>query len=97
MMIYIGERHRLRRYDKRNWTLEEFRPPDQSSRTAKSQEAKWRSCDRYFQTIASGLQWVYEHAALDDGFEGELRDAIDRAQGIADSLALRAEALEVAE
>ena len=88
MMIYIGERHRLRRYDKRNWTLEEFRPPDQSSRT---------SCDRYFQTIASGLQWVYEHAALDDGFEGELRDAIDRAQGIADSLALRAEALEVAE
>ena len=46
MIIYIGERHRLRRYD--------------------------------------------------DGFEGELGDAIGRAKEIADSLTLRAEALEVA-
>ena len=97
MIIYIGESHRLRRYDGRNWVLEEHREPDARRGRAKGAEARWFSCDRYFQKVEAGLLWVYDHKVLDDPLEADLKEAIDRAQGIADSLALRAEALEVAE
>lgn len=90
MVIYIGDGHRLRRYDKRNWVLEEHREPNRRNGKSRSTEPRWFSCDRYFQTVAAGLSWVYEHEALDDPLEAGLKGALDRAQEIADSLVLRA-------
>lgn len=92
MTITMG-RHRLVRYDGRNWRLEEFREPteDKGSRKAKDRSARWFGCDCYFQTLAAALRWVYEHEVFDDPRECDLAGAIGRAEQIADGLAASVE------
>lgn len=74
MIVNLG-RYRLRRYDSRNWVLEEWREPAKG-RMAKSDEAKWRSCDRYFQSVGAAMTWVAEHELLDEDAEVDLAGAI---------------------
>lgn len=90
MIITMG-RHRLARYDKRNWRLEEFRSADAGNGRTRSTEPKWFGCDRYFQSLAQALRWVYEHDVLDDPGEYDLEGAIGRAEQIADGLAASVE------
>lgn len=90
MIITMG-RHRLTRYDKRNWQLQEFRSADENNGRTRSTEPKWFGRDRYFQSLAQALRWVYEHDVLDDPGEYDLAGALDRAEQIADELAASVE------
>ena len=90
MIITMG-RHRLARYDKRNWQLEEFRSADENNGRTRSTEPKWFGRDCYFQSLAQALRWVYEHEVLDDPGEYDLEGAIGRAEQIADELAANME------
>lgn len=85
MMIVNLGRYRLRRYDSRNWVLEEWREPAKG-RMAKSDKAKWRSCDRYFQSIGAAMTWVAEHELLDEDAEVDLAGAIREYGTIVDRL-----------
>ena len=84
MIINLGS-HRLRRYDSRNWLLEEWREPAKGRR-AKSDEAKWRSCDRYFQSIGSAVLWIAEHKLLDEDAEVDLMGALREYRAIVDEI-----------
>lgn len=84
MIINLGS-HRLRRYDSRNWVLEEWRGPKPSPRT-KSNEAKWRSCDRYFQSIGAAVLWIAEHKLLDEDAEVDLMGALREYRAIVDEI-----------
>ena len=84
MIINLGS-HRLRRYDSRNWLLEEWREPAKGRR-AKSDEAKWRSCDRYFQSIGAAVLWIAEHKLLDEDAEVDLMGALREYRAIVDGI-----------
>ena len=84
MIINLGS-HRLRRYDSRNWVLEEYREPAKG-RKAKSNEAKWRSCDRYFQSIGAAVLWIAEHKLLDEDAEVDLMGALREYRAIVDGI-----------
>lgn len=84
MIINLGS-HRLRRYDSRNWLLEEWREPAKGRR-AKSDEAKWRSCDRYFQSVGAAVLWIAEHKLLDEDAEVDLMGALREYRGIVDEI-----------
>ena len=84
MIINLGS-HRLKRYNSRNWLLEEWREPAKGRR-AKSDEAKWRSCDRYFQSIGAAMTLVAEHELLDEDAEVDLAGAIREYGTIVDRL-----------
>lgn len=84
MIINLG-RHRLRRYDSRNWLLEEWREPAKGRR-AKSDEAKWRSCDRYFQSVGAAVLWIAEHKLLDEDAEVDLMGALREYRAIVDEI-----------
>lgn len=84
MIINLGS-HRLRRYDSRNWVLEEYREPAKG-RKAKSNEAKWRSCDRYFQSIGAAVLWIAEHKLLDEDAEVDLMGALREYRAIIDGI-----------
>lgn len=84
MIINLGS-HRLRRYDSRNWLLEEWREPAKGRR-AKSDEAKWRSCDRYFQSIGAAVLWIAEHKLLDEDAEVDLMGALREYRAIVDEI-----------
>lgn len=84
MIINLGSR-RLRRYDSRNWLLEEWREPAKGRR-AKSDEAKWRSCDRYFQSIGAAVLWIAEHKLLDEDAEVDLMGALREYRAIVDEI-----------
>lgn len=84
MIINIGS-HRLRRYDSRNWLLEEWREPAKGRR-AKSDEAKWRSCDRYFQSVGAAVLWIAEHKLLDEDAEVDLMGALREYRAIVDEI-----------
>lgn len=84
MIINLGS-HRLRRYDSRNWVLEEHRPPAKGRR-AKSDEAKWRSCDLYFQSIGAAVLWIAEHRLLDEDAEVDLMGALREYRAIVDEI-----------
>lgn len=84
MIINLGS-HRLRRYDSRNWVLEEHRPPAKG-RKAKSDEAKWRSCDHYFQSVGGAVLWIAEHKLLDEDAEVDLMDALREYRAIVDGI-----------
>lgn len=83
MIINLGS-HRLRRYDSRNWVLEELRAP--KGGRAKSQEVKWRSCDRYFQSVGAAVLWVAEHRLLDEDTEVDLAGALREFRVIVDGI-----------
>lgn len=84
-IINIGNL-RLRQYDNRNWTLEEYRAADPSKASTKSDEEKWRPCERYFQSVAQGLNWILEHEMLTDGGEYDLEGAIKRMECVSEYL-----------
>ena len=84
MIINLGS-HRLRRYDSRNWLLEEWREPAKGRR-AKSVEAKWRSCDRYFQSVGAAVLWIAEHKLLDEDVEVDLAGALREYRAIVDEI-----------
>lgn len=84
MIINLGS-HRLRRYDSRNWLLEEWREPAKGRR-AKSDEAKWRSCDRYFQSVGAAVLWIAEHKLLDEDAEVDLAGALREYRAIVDEI-----------
>lgn len=84
MIINLGS-HRLRRYDSRNWLLEEWREPAKGRR-AKSDEAKWRSCDRYFQSIGAAVLWIAEHKLLDEDAEVDLMGALREYRAVVDEI-----------
>lgn len=84
MIINLGS-HRLRRYDSRNWLLEEWREPAKGRR-AKSDEAKWRSCDRYFQSVGAAVLWIAEHKLLDKDAEVDLMGALREYRAIVDEI-----------
>lgn len=84
MIINLGS-HRLRRYDSRNWVLEEWREPAKGRR-AKSDEAKWRSCDRYFQSIGAAVLWIAEHRLLNEDSEVDLAGALREYHAIVDEI-----------
>lgn len=88
MTITFG-RYRLRRYDSRNLVLEEFRAPspDRGGRRAKDAEPKWRSCNRYFQSLGPALKYAYDHELIADDGEYDVEGAIARAEEIAERLA----------
>lgn len=90
-IINIGRGYRLRRYDRRNWVMDEWRGADPSSNLTKDPSVKWRSCDRYFQSVSGALTWVLDHEMLADGGEYDLPAALDRMAEIADSLSKAAE------
>ena len=84
MIVNLG-RCRLRRYDSRNWVLDEWREPKPGPRT-KSADAKWHSCGLYFQTVGGAMLWVAEHELLDEDAEVDLAGAIREYHAIADVL-----------
>ena len=84
MIINLGS-HRLRRYDSRNWLLEEWREPAKGRR-AKSDEARWRSCDRYFQSVGAAVLWIAEHKLLDEDAEVDLMGALREYRAIVDEI-----------
>lgn len=84
MIINLGS-HRLKRYDARNWLLEEWREPAKGRR-AKSDEAKWRSCDRYFQSVGAAVLWIAEHKLLDEDAEVDLKGALREYRAIVDEI-----------
>ena len=86
--IELGFGYRLYRRDAMNWELQEWREPaeDRGGRVAKSREASWRNCGRYYQTLDSALRAVYE-LALGKGDEClDLKAAMERAERIAATL-----------
>lgn len=88
MTITFGN-YRLRRYDSRNLVLEEFRAPapDRGGRRAKDAAPKWRSCDRYFQSLGPALRYAYDRELIADDGEYDIEGAIARAEEIAERLA----------
>ena len=85
-IIRVGN-FRLRQYDGRNWVLEEHRSANPTNPLTKSAEPKWRSRDRYFQSVAQGLSWMLEHEMLTDGGEHDLESAIKRMECISEYIA----------
>ena len=84
MIINLGN-YRLRRYDYRNWVLDEWREPKPGPRT-KSADAKWHSCGHYFQSVGGAMLWVAEHRLLDEDAEVDLAGAIREYHAIVDEI-----------
>lgn len=85
--IDLGGEYRLRRFDSRNWMLQQWREPDPSNGRAKTSEPSWRDTGNFFQQLAPALAYVFELRMRDEGEPDEsLRDAIDRAGRIRDEL-----------
>lgn len=88
MIINIGNDYRIRRYDARNWTLDQFKAPNPNNRFTKGTDPRWVHVGVYFGTLDSALRWAYEHALLADKSEEELdlKEALDRAESVAEGL-----------
>ena len=88
MIINIGDDYRIRRYDARNWTLDQFKAPDPTTRCTKGTDPRWVHIGVYFGTLDAALRWAYEHALLADRSEEELglKEALGRAEAIAEGL-----------
>lgn len=95
-IINLGRGYRLRQHDRLNWQLEEFRSADRNHHKTKDASAKWRPCDRYFQSVRGALVWIVDHEMLTDGGEWDVRDVYGRELGILREVAQAAEAIEAA-
>ena len=84
MIVNLG-RYRLRRYDSRNWVLDEWRRPSPGPRT-KGDAETWHSCGHYFQSIGSAMTWIAEHRLLDEDAEVDLAGAMREYRAIVDGL-----------
>ena len=82
-VINLGK-YRLKQYDARNWAMEEHRAPAPSrgAAIAKDVSAKWRPCDRYFQSVRGALAYIIDHELIADGGEYDVRDVYEREVGI---------------
>lgn len=85
--IDLGGGYRLRRFDARNWMLQQWREPDPSNGRAKTSEPSWRDTGNFFQSLGPALAFVFERRVRDEGAPDEsLADAIDRVEAIRDEL-----------
>lgn len=85
--IGLGGGYRLRRFDSRNWMLQQWREPDPSNGRAKTTEPSWRDTGNYFQRLGPALAHVFELRTRDEGEPDEsLADAMGRAEAIRDEL-----------
>lgn len=84
MIVNLG-RYRLRRYDSRNWVLDEWREPRRCAFT-RSDTPKWHSRGLYFQSIGAAMAWLAEHELLDKDAEVDLAGAIREYGAIVDGL-----------
>ena len=94
-IVNLGRGYRLRQYDKRNWQLEEWRGADPGNPRTKDASAKWRPCDRYFQSIRGALAYIIDHELIADGGEYDVRDVYEREVGILREVAEVADRLGV--
>lgn len=101
MIIKLGNGYRIRRFDSRNWTLDHFHAPNANNRFTKDTEPKWYRIKVYFSNLGYALRWCYEHDLLADQSQEELtlKEALDRAERIADGLTagIEIDALDVLE
>ena len=93
-IVNLGRGYRLRQYDRRNWQLEEFRAADPNK--TRDASAKWRPCDRYFQSVRGALVWIVDHEMIADGGEHDVRDVYERELGILREVAQAAEVIVAA-
>ena len=85
--IDLGGGYRLRRFDARNWMLQQWKAPDQSNGRAKTSEPSWRDTGNFFQRLGPALALVLEMRMRDEGEPDEsLRDAMERVGVIRDEL-----------
>lgn len=87
--IDICDGYRLRRYDSRNWQLQEWREPSASrgARKTVNTSPRWFDTGLYYQTLGSALAYVFERRMRDEGEPDEaLKDAMERAEAIRDEL-----------
>lgn len=86
--IDLGGGYRMRRFDSRNWMLQQWKAPDPSNGRAKSTDPSWRDTGNYFQRLGQALAFVFERRMREEGEPDEsLRDAMERAEAIRDELA----------
>ena len=85
--IDLGGGYRLRRFDARNWMLQQWKAPDPANGRAKTSEPSWRDTGNYFQRLGPALAHVFERRMRDEGGPDEsLRDAMERVGVIRDEL-----------
>ena len=85
--IDLGGGYRLRRFDARNWMLQQWKAPDPANGRAKTSEPSWRDTGNYFQSLGPALAFVLERRMRDEGGPDEsLADAMARARSIRDEL-----------
>lgn len=82
MIINLAYGYRLRTYDKNNWRLEKYREPSLHNGRAKDKNAKWYSCDSYFQSLKGALLYVYNHELIAGEGEYTLKEAIETAEAL---------------
>lgn len=83
--IEICDGWRLRRFDSRNWALQQWREPSKPSGARKVSDTspRWFDTGDYYQTLGHALAAVFERCARDGGPEVEgLADAMARAEAI---------------
>ena len=84
--IDLGGGYRLRRFDSRNWQLQQWRAPSESRR-ANDRSERWMDTGSYFQQLGPALEFVYEKRMREEGEQDEsLRDAMERAGVIREEL-----------
>ena len=96
MTLTIGGKWQLRPYDRRNWSLWEWRTADPKNAKTRSTEPKWFKCDEYFQSVGMALSRIFEYALRDDATEwtGEqLSEMVEHVEAVARELR---ESVEVA-
>lgn len=84
--IDLGGGYRLRRFDSRNWALQQWRAPSES-RKANDRSERWMDTGNYFQQLGPALAFVLEMRMRDEGEPDEpLRDAMERVGVVRDEL-----------
>lgn len=88
MIVQITDDLRLNRYDKRNWTLEQWRTPKVLKDGITPEEAaKWYPCNCFFQSLGAGLVYVLEHQLLqDEEVTYTVQEAVQKVEEIATDL-----------
>lgn len=86
--IELGHGYRLNRIDSMNWQLEKFRPAGTVEAIGKTWEVKdrWKPLGRYYQKLDAAIRAVYELVLRDGDDATDLKEALDRAEGIAATL-----------
>lgn len=84
--IDLGGGYRLRRFDARNWKLQQWREPS-AIRETTDRSPRWFDTGNFFQNLGPALAYVFERRMRDEGGPDEaLADAMARARSIRDEL-----------